>query len=209
MTDGRALRADAARNRARLVHAAAAVFAERGLDAPLEVIARRAGVSIGTLYNRFPNRQALIDAVLPDRIADLLRVGDRAVAADDPWQGLVDYLEAVCRFQVGDRGLAGVLFRRIESADALHAACDHSLAQAAVVIERAQRHGSLRADLAVTDLMLLTWANGRVAEITADAAPDAWRRALALTLDGLRAGAAHPVDQPPMTPEQAIRAMTS
>src|SRR5882757_11505410 len=85
----RPLRADARRNRELLVAAAREVFAARGLDAPLDEIARRAGVSIGTLYNRFPSRVDLVDAALTEPVEASVRIAERALANPDPWQGLV------------------------------------------------------------------------------------------------------------------------
>src|SRR5882757_1609905 len=85
----RPLRRDAQRNRELLLAAAREVFAERGLEAPLEEIARRAGVSIGTLYNRFPSRVDLVDAALTEPVEASVRIAERALANPDPWQGLV------------------------------------------------------------------------------------------------------------------------
>ena len=62
---------------------------------PLDEIARRAGVSIGTLYNHFPNRGALLDAVLPERLAELDRLADKAMADPDPWQGFAEFLDGL------------------------------------------------------------------------------------------------------------------
>ena len=75
--------------------AAAELFDERGVDVPLEEIARRAGVSIGTLYNHFPNRGALLDAVLPDWVAEVDRLAKAALADPDPWRGFAGFMDGL------------------------------------------------------------------------------------------------------------------
>jgi AcrR family transcriptional regulator len=203
----RPLRRDAQLNRDKLIAAATAVFAERGLDAPLEEIARRAGVSIGTLYNRFASREALIDAILPDRLATSLLFGEHALACLDAWDGFVLYVTSLCELQASDRSVSDLLTRRFPDAQAAAEACARGLELAAKVIERAQQAGSLRPDFTMADLVTLTWANARIVETTTGVAPHAWRRHLAFVLDGLRATAARPITEPAMTPDQVSAAM--
>src|SRR3954465_14965302 len=119
MVKSRAPRADAARNRDKLLGAAAAVFGERGLDAPLEEVARRAGVSIGTLYNHFPTRGDLLDAIFPARLSALDRLADAALADPDPWSGFVAFVEGLVALQAEDRGLNDVLARRFPASSEL------------------------------------------------------------------------------------------
>jgi AcrR family transcriptional regulator len=201
------LRRDAQINRDKLIAAAAELFTERGLQAPLEDIARHAGVSIGTLYNRFPTRAALFDAVFPDRLANALAFGDEALACPDPWDGFVLFVTRLCELQAGDRSLNDLITRRFPDATAVAEACGHGLDKAQQIIERAQQAGSLRADFTFADLVTLTWANARIVATTQDAAPDAWRRHLSFLLDGLRSAAAHPIGQPPLSPDQLNAAM--
>src|ERR1700730_8059433 len=89
----RPLRQDAERNRLRILQAAREVFADRGLDASLDQIAVHAGVGVGTVYRRFPDKDALIDALFEERIGEVAAAGQDALAAPDPWQGLVDFLQ--------------------------------------------------------------------------------------------------------------------
>jgi AcrR family transcriptional regulator len=198
----RPLRADAARNRDKLLATATRVFGERGLDAPLEDIARRAGVSIGTLYNHFPTREALVDAIVPERLAALERFALAALAESDPWQGFVLFVEGVFTLQAQDQGLNDALANRFPLSPALRDACHRGLGHAEEIIGRAQRAGALRADLAATDLVPLMWALSEVIRRSVTGAPQAWRRHLALVLDGLRAGAAHPLPAPPLDTAQ-------
>src|SRR5919108_6174329 len=97
------MRADAARNRQRIVQAAQLAFAERGLDVPLEEIARRAGVGIATLYRRFPTRDALIAASFAPLMAAYAEAVDEALQAPDAWTGFARFLERVCAMQAADR----------------------------------------------------------------------------------------------------------
>jgi AcrR family transcriptional regulator len=203
----RRLRADAARNRDKLLTAAVHVFGERGLDAPLEEIARRAKVSIGTLYNHFPTRQDLIDAILPERLAALERIAAEALADPDPWDGLVRFLSGLFELQARDHGLNDALVRRFPDDSAVAAACRSGFAQAELLIERVRRSGRLRPDFDTRDLVTLMWAMSRVIQESTEVAPQAWRRHLAFVVDGLRAEAAHPIEVPPLTDDQLDKIM--
>ena len=204
-TKGR--RRDAVANQTKLVEAAAAVFAERGVDAPLEAIARRAGVSIGTLYNHFRTREQLLDAIYPDRIAGLADAAEEALADEDSWRGFSGYLLRVFELQAEDRGLNDAMTLRYPDATLLTEACDRGFAPVDELITRAQRAGTLRKDFTVEDLAFLVWATSRVIAATVDTAPSAWRRYVGLQLDGLRAEAAHRLPVPPMTSDQVAAAM--
>ena len=105
----RALRADAARNRDAIVAVAREVFAEQGLEAPLEAIAARAGVGIATLYRRFPTREKLVAAALVDKVAEYVDAARQALAVPDPWAGFAGCVERICELQAGDRGLSDLL----------------------------------------------------------------------------------------------------
>jgi AcrR family transcriptional regulator len=206
----RRLRRDAQRNRDAIVAAARQVFCDHGLEAPLEQIARRAGVGIATLYRRFPSRAALLDAVLTDNLQAHIDAAERALTADDPWEGFASYLEASCRLQATDRGLSDVMGMRFPRATAVEAAKTRLFEVLGQVIDRAQRSGQLRADLTLEDLAFLNWANARILPaVRAAGAPDAWRRHLGLLLDGFRAERAHPLPAPPLSPRQVHRAMVT
>ena len=103
------LRADAERNRERILATARQVFAERGLNASLEDIARRAGVGVGTLYRRFPSREDLIGAVFAEKMAVYADAVDAALADSDPWRGFCGFIERVCGLQTEDVGFADLL----------------------------------------------------------------------------------------------------
>lgn len=206
MTEDRPLRSDARRNRDALVAAAREVFLERGLDAPLKEIAARAGVAIGTLYNRFPTRDDLIAAAVEDRVEAGSRVAEAALAIDDPWESFVYLVEQVCELQARDR-LLGELAMRTAPSAAFARAREYGHGLMREIVTRAQRAGVLRADWVLEDIAFISWSHIRVIEATAEIAPEAWRRNLALILDGLRAPAAHPLPVPPITEDQLMRAL--
>ncbi|HEV3357047.1 MAG TPA: helix-turn-helix domain-containing protein [Pseudonocardiaceae bacterium] len=203
----RPLRSDALRNRALLIDAARELFAERGVDVALEEVARRAGVSIGTLYNRFPTRAALIEAVFADRLEKIAGYALAALADPDPWHGFADYLVNVCELQAVDRGFNEVAARGLADSPAnqgLRRQVGEAMNQ---LIERAKQAGAVRADLAMEDLAFVVWGIAQTVERTANSAPRLWRRHLALLLDGFRAEGAHPLPEPPLRPDQSHAAV--
>jgi AcrR family transcriptional regulator len=204
----RSLRRDAQRSRDAILAAARQVFCDHGLEAPLEEIARRAGVGIGTLYRRFPSRVELLDAVLAETVQAHVDVAERALAIDDPWDGFSYYLEATCRLQAANRGLNDAMGMRFPRATSLEAAKTRLFELVGELVRRAQASGQLRPDLTLEDLAFLNWANARILQAgRAAGAPDAWRRHLAFLLDGFRAERAHPLPEPPLSPRQVHRAM--
>lgn len=173
----RPLRRDAQRNRDALVEAARQLLAERGVDAPLETVAKRAGVAIGTLYRHFPERGDLIDALLDEKVADWTELARQALAADDAWEGLVGFLERTCELQAKDRAFTELVCLSHQS--------DRTEVNRLIrqLVERAQQAGALRRDVGPVDLAFFMMANSRVAE----AEPEGWRRHFTLMLDALRA----------------------
>ncbi|MEA2650574.1 MAG: hypothetical protein QOI85_295 [Chloroflexota bacterium] len=202
----RPLRTDAEHNRARIIEVATTAFARRGLDVPLEEVAEEAGVGIGTLYRRFSNRDELIGACFERRLAEYAAAAERALAAPDGWTGFAWYVERICAMQAADRGLADVMNRSLPNAKVLEAHRSRGYEVSVRLIVRAQVEGSLRADIVAEDLALLFMANAGVIEVTHGFARDAWRRFLAIFLDGLRSNGAGPLPPPP-TPRQTMRAM--
>jgi AcrR family transcriptional regulator len=171
------MRADAVRNRNRLTAAAAALFAERGVDVPLDEVARRAGVSIGTLYNHFANRGALLDAVLPDRLAAFDVLAQAAAADPDVWHGFVQFLDGVFVMQTRDRAMNEAIARSPVGAVDVAAECG----RAGGVLDAVAQ----RVDFGPADLATLVCAMSKV--ISMSGGDDAvWRRHLGFVLDGLR-----------------------
>lgn len=180
------MRADAVRNRDRLVAAATELFTERGVDVPLDEIARAAGVSIGTLYNHFPNRGALLDVVLSDRLAVIDRLAKQALDDADPWRGFAGFLDGLFSMQASDRSINDAVARNPVGAVDVAGECGRAGGMLAAVVDRARESGVLRADFGADDLATLMWAMSKV--IAMAAGDDGiWRRHLGFVLDGLRA----------------------
>ncbi|MCW2904440.1 MAG: TetR family transcriptional regulator [Streptosporangiaceae bacterium] len=203
----RPLRRDAQRNRDTLLAAAREAFAEEGLEAPLERIARRAGLAIGTLYRHFPSRLDLVEAIFAAKVQTWIEAGERALAMEDPWEALTFYLERVCELQAHDRGFNDLSSIRLPGSACMQRVQGRTYELSCQIVERAHRQGSLRPDVTPEDLALLIWAHSAVTEATKSIAPRAWRRHLALMLDAFRADRATPLSEPPLQPDEVQRAM--
>lgn len=202
----RPLRQDAQRNRDRIVDAARAAFAADGIEVGVEQIAKLAGVGVGTVYRRFPTKEALVDAVVAEQYEEFARVAREALERAEPWEGLREFLERSMALQASNRAFKEAAGARVASGE-LAAARARVTALVRLLVERAQASGDLRPDLAVEDVAVLFWSSGRVIELTADVAPTLWRRHLGLVLDGLRASAATPLPAAPLTPSQVRAAL--
>lgn len=177
------LRADAERNRTRILATARQVFAERGLSASLEDIARRAGVGVGTLYRRFPTREDLIGAVFAEKMALYADAVDAALADADPWRGFCNLIETVCSLQAADLGFADLVTLTVPGVRRLQSERDRAHAGFVELIHRAKAAGRLRPDFVAEDLVMLQMANAGVLSATSDAAPEASPRFVAYMLD--------------------------
>jgi AcrR family transcriptional regulator len=188
---GRPLRADARRNRERVLTAARAVFAEQGHDAQMDDVARRAEVGVGTVYRHFPTKEALIDAIALDAFERLLAVSKEQVARTDadPWDALETTLWAGAEILAGDRAVAEVMAEMTGPLNLDEALQHEATAALRTLVERAQASGALRQDVIVDDLVMVMCGVG-----TATRKPHmceaAWRRHVAILLDGLRSSAA-------------------
>src|SRR5215510_3128900 len=148
----RPMRADARRNYDKLVVAARALFAEEGTSAPLEDIAQRAGVGIGTLYRHFPTRQALLEAVYVDEVEAMARAADE-LSGLPPWDALSDWLHQYVGFAATKRALNEALVETAPHSNVL-LACRTALTRAGTgLIERAQSAGVIRADTSFSDVV--------------------------------------------------------
>jgi AcrR family transcriptional regulator len=201
------LRSDAARNRRRLLAAASEAFAERGLEVGVDEIARRAGVGTGTLYRRFPTKDALIAAVQSERFDELAELADAALAVDDAWDAFTAFMVAVVERQATDRGFRDIISLRLRREHQLapgRARVQDLLRQ---LVRRAQADGAIRDDVSLEDVTVLIWGAGRIVESTVDVDPEFWRRYLTLVLDALRAPPGTPLPGAPLTPGQLDAAM--
>jgi AcrR family transcriptional regulator len=200
------LRADAARNRAAIVEAARAVFADQGLNAPLDDIARLAGTGNATLYRRFPTRGDLVAAVFAERMAEHLAAVEAGLADEDPWRGFASYVRAATAMQARDRGIADLVTMNVSSAPEIEELRSRAYEGMVRLIERARTGGVLRADFTDQDVVLLLMANAGLVERAPGIAATASARLVALLLDGLRADAATDAPAPP-EPADVVVAM--
>lgn len=191
------LRADARRNRERILAAATAAFAADGLSVPLDEIARRAGVGPGTLYRNFPAKEALWEAVLHDRLrrlADEAEALNRAAspAAPDPGEALLGFIDRLVAEAAPKRDLADALASAGTDVSATLSGTAGRLREAlGALLAAAQRSGSIRGDIGLAELMailsgILFALRGRAGD-----QPDP-HRAVAVLRDGLRTQAAAP-----------------
>lgn len=193
----RPLRADATRNRTALLAAAEAEFTERGLDASMADIARRAGVAKGTVFRHFASKEELIAAIVGDHFRALSDVARALADASDPGAALVEFLTEAAGgqahhdlsfLQTLTEGDSTVAARR----DELHADVEH-------LVARARDAGAVRRDVTGTDVWVLLCAPVHATGYVRDPAPDLWRRYLAIIVDGLRPAGAQPLPVPPPT----------
>jgi AcrR family transcriptional regulator len=179
-------RADALRNRARLVEAARAAFAARGAEASMEEIARAAGVGIGTLYRHFPTREALVEAVFRDGVEQLQALADELLTSDAPGEALATWLRAQLVQAATCRGLAAeAMLAMLDRGPCEPTACEEMRRSGAELLARAQGAGDVRGGIDIDDLVRMVQAIGLAAEESAD--PDTANRLFDFMLDGVRA----------------------
>ncbi|WP_405495241.1 TetR family transcriptional regulator [Nocardia sp. NBC_00511] len=183
-----AVRADARRNYEQLVEQARIAFAEFGVEASLDEIARRAGVASGTLYRHFPTRLDLIEAVLAEQIAELVELGRGQLDAEDAFDALATWLRATLTHALTYRGL---------SAAVMNSALDHEVGLVstwharlfevgAELLARARRAGVVAAEVDEADVLRMVGAIAWAVQDTADSAARA-ERLFGLLVNGLRA----------------------
>lgn len=183
----RPLRRDAELNRQRILVAAKEVFAERGLEATLDEIAKHAGLGVGTVYRRFPNKEALIDALFEEGFAQILELTEQALANPDAWEGLVGLLTNMAEVQAADFGLRDVMLSETYGRDRIAQMRDRIKPMMERLVERAQEQGRLRADFRATDIMAVQLMISATVEFTHGVRDSGWRRYVPMVLDGLSA----------------------
>lgn len=205
-TDKPALRADAERNRQKLLAAAKELFAECGLDVTLDDIARHAGVGTGTAYRRFPNKAALIDELIAERIAAMVALAEAGLEADDPIDGIRTYVTGVLELQIADRSVKQVLFSSERGRERVAAARARLAPAVTRLIERAKAAGAVRDDVLASDVAMTTLMLSTVVDFSRDVEPTLYERYVDVLLDGLRPGRPAPA-QPALDMERFHPAM--
>lgn len=184
----RPLRADAVRNHELLLAAAAAAFAARGADVPLEDIARNAGVGVGTLYRHFPTRDVLVQAVYRHEVDVLCESADRLLETLPPDQALAAWMQLFVRHVATKRGMLSVL-KPMMSTDAAfyQQSRGRAVAAATKLLDAGVAAGTVRSDIRGDDLLR---AVGGICMTTDQERAEASERLVSLLFDGLRHGAA-------------------
>jgi len=195
----RPLRADAERNRRRILDAARDTFAEHGLGVGVDTIARAAGVGVGTLYRRFPTKDDLLAAILEDRVESFLTELAAFDGMEDPWAAFAGAAEALAGGLVRDRAFFA-LFQQSGEPLPGHAAKARLVEALGPFLARAQAAGVVREDVVVDDLLAVCAVGARLPAWRLAREPELWRRYLAIVLDGLRPEGAHPLPHPPPRP---------
>jgi len=207
--EARPLRADAERNRRRILEAAREVFRERGLAATMDDVAARAEVGVGTVYRRFPDKDQLIDALFEERMSQIVSAADDGLAHEDPWEGLVHFLTRSQELQAADRGLKDLMVSTGRGRERVAAMRSKMAPRGIELVRRAQEAGALRDDLVAFDIPLIQIAVGTIVDFSQPLEPEAWRRLLTILLDGLRASREAPTPMPvrPLTVEEVYEGM--
>src|SRR5262249_5029664 len=150
----------------------------------LNDIAHHAGVGVGTVYRRFPDRERLIEALFEQRVQEILELLGEAREEADPWVALTRFHERALAEQAADRALKEIL---LGAPDRLAGVRAQVREIAAELVERARTAGELRGDCEPEDLAIVHLMTSTVVDAAADVSPELWRRYLAIVLRGLRA----------------------
>ncbi|WP_432565672.1 TetR/AcrR family transcriptional regulator [Kineococcus sp. SYSU DK003] len=181
----RPLRADAARNRALIVDAARRLFAERGLDVTLHDVAEAAGVGVGTVYRRFPDKDALLAGLVEAKLEGLLALAEKCTVQVSGRDGLRAYLFGTMALRAGDKALSNVVMRAAPSTAAAERLRGELSEVVGRIVERARAEGAVRAGFEPSDVPAVSSMIGSIADRTREEHPEAWRRYAALLLDAV------------------------
>lgn len=186
MASSRPLRADAARNRAKVLAAAEAVVAEQGTSASTEEVARRAGVGIGTVFRHFPTKESLLEAVLVGLLQRLAADAEALAAADDPGAAFFGFFGQVVAQAATKNAVSAALAESgINAGDTAGQVGQELKTALGTLLDRAQQAGAVRADVALAEVMALLAGTSQAAgHLGGDR--DVRSRVLAIVFDGLR-----------------------
>ena len=176
------LRADAERNRRHLLETAQEVFAAEGLGIPIDEVARRAGLGVGTLYRHFPTKEALFEAILVDRMSNIAERAENLTDAKDAREAFFSIVELLASESAKKKDFVHALGTGFQASKELLATKKRFRAALDALLDRAQRAKQIRPDVTTSDVMTLL--HGLLS--IADASADTRKRHLAILLDGLK-----------------------
>ena len=210
-TNDKPLRKDAERNRRLILDAASDLFAQRGLCVTLNEIARHAGVGVGTVYRRFPDKTQLIDELFEERVAELVAVLERAAEDPDPFNGLTTFLTEANELQAKDFALRDIVLNTPDGLERSRRTRDRLTPLGAQLIERAEQAGQLRPGIGTPDIAIIQLMLSSVIEAARDVDRDLWRRYLEIILQGLRADPTPPapLSHPAIDPDIIQKVMST
>ena len=185
------LRRDAERNRRRILAAARKLIAERGLGVGYEEIAREAEVGVGTVYRRFPTRDGLFHELFHDRVDAVVGILEEALAVEDSWEGLCQFMRRDFELQAADRGLREFMLGRADSAELRQGSRERIQPLVTELVERARAAGRLREGVGRGDIEIILAMVGGLMDASLHVEPELWRRYLAIVLDGIQSGSRH------------------
>ncbi|MER5769143.1 TetR/AcrR family transcriptional regulator [Streptomyces sp. NPDC001985] len=195
-------RADAVRNRRLLMDAAAAEFAENGMDVSITRIATRAGIGKGTVFRHFDTKEQLLAEIFSDRLEELVAAGLRLAESEDPAGALFEFMTIGTEIQARDRSFCQAAAALSRSESAVRASRERLADVAGTLTARAQRAGAIREDITGLDIVLLLSAASQAVLSVSEEAPGLWQRYLALVFDGLRPGNSGTLPAPAPTRDQ-------
>jgi AcrR family transcriptional regulator len=184
--DERPLRADARRNREKVLAAARAVFAENGRDAQMDDVARRAGVGVGTVYRHFPTKEALIEALMVDSFQAIAAAAEAALDIEDPWEAFSSVLWRGAEIMAADRALSEVFASIPGAMEQAMPTVEGLTGSVEILMQRARDAGVLRSDAVLDDIPMIMCGIGSATK-KEHRCEAPWRRHLMIVLDGLRA----------------------
>lgn len=207
-SDQRRPRADARRNRERLLQAAKEAYGELGPEVGVAEIARRAGVGQATLFRHFESKEELLLAVLEREFGEIGRIVRECLAEPDPWTGFELLMTDTGRIYANSRGFFEAAKTILpDNSERFEGMGERLMAGVDAIVRRAQRAGALRDDIVVQDLGPLMTAAAQAVQVhNFPERPELWRRYLGVLLDGLRPAAATPLPEPPPSLEDIERA---
>ncbi|MFE3455752.1 TetR/AcrR family transcriptional regulator [Nonomuraea sp. NPDC059194] len=187
------MRADAMRNRRLLMDAAAAEFAENGMDVSITRIAWRAQVGKGTVFRHFDTKEQLLAAVFSDRLEELVAAGHRLAQSDDAEAALFEFMTVGVEIQARDRSFCQAAAALSRSEPSVRASRERLAEVADTLVTKAQKAGAVRDDVTGLDIVLLLSAASQAVLSIGEEAPGLWQRYLGMVFDGLRPQGAHPL----------------
>jgi AcrR family transcriptional regulator len=204
------LRRDAERNRQRILDAARELFADEGLGITLNDIAHHAGVGVGTVYRRFPDKAQLIEELFEERLEEFVALTAGALDDPDPWRGLKTFLRQALELQAADRGVKDLITASTDGLDRVATIRARLLPIGLELVRRARESGQIRADIAAADLPVIQLMLSTLIDASRGVSPDLWRRYLSIITRGL---SAHPdqepeLETPPLPPDQVDHMMS-